>query len=118
MLRATAAVLAAAAALPAAAAARTPSPSLQLDRSNGFVVIGSHFKAHERVTVSVLSLGARTGKAVANRGSFRLSFGTLPRVSCAPLRVVATGSLGSRAVLSYPARVCIQPGPGPGSSSK
>jgi hypothetical protein len=117
-MRTTAAVLAAAAFVPAAAAAQIPAPSLQLDRSNGFVVIGSHFKAHERVTVSVLSQGAHVGRAVASRGSFRLSFGSLSRASCAPLRVIATGSLGSRAVLSYPARVCIQPGPGPGASSK
>jgi len=117
-MRATAAFLAAAAFVPAAAAARTPAPTLQLDRSSGFVVIGSHFKAQERVTVSVLSQGVRIGKALASHGSFRVTFGSLPRTSCAPLRIVAVGSRGSHAVLSYPARVCIQPGPGPGASSK
>jgi hypothetical protein len=117
-MRILAAGLAAAALVPAAASAQNAPPSLQLSRTNGFVVIGSHFKAQEHVTVSVLSRGVHIGKAVATSGSFRVSFGSLPRASCAPLRVVAIGSRGSRASLSYPARVCIQPGPGPGSSSK
>jgi len=115
-MRTTAAALAVAALLPATAAAETAPPALQLDRSSGFVVIGTHFKANERVTVSVLSVGSRIGTAVATRGSFRLRFGSLKVARCAPFRIVATGSRGSRAALSYPARVCIEPGPGPNAS--
>lgn len=115
-MRTAAAVLAAAALLPAGAVAATAAPSLQLDRSSGFVVIGSHFKANERVTVSVLSLGSRVGTAVASHGSFRVRFDSLQVARCAPFRIVATGNRGSRAALSYPARVCIEPGPGPNAS--
>jgi hypothetical protein len=70
------------------------------------------------VTVSVLSSGVHVGTTVARAGAFRLDFGALKLATCAPLRIIAVGARGSRAALSYPARVCIQPGPGPDGSAK
>jgi hypothetical protein len=115
-MKVTAIVLAAAAIGATTAAAAAGPPALHIEKVHGLVVSGDHFKAHEHVTVMVSSFGIHVGEAEARHGSFRIDFASLNMAACRPLRIVAVGDRGSRAALSFPARVCAPPGPGPGSN--
>lgn len=96
-------------------AAPTSPPTLRLVRTPDVVVLGEHFKTDEHVTVTLAAIGFRVRHVTAVAGSFRASFGVVGKARCAPLRVLAIGSRGSRASLVVPAGACIQPAPPPGT---
>ena len=75
-------------------------PSLRLASIEPLVVKGSHFRAPERVRVTVLTRGEKVTKRVrTTTGQFTVSFGTLDVDRCSSFAVRAVGSSGDSAVL-------------------
>ena len=105
------AVLALAAALASAAAAAPPKPHLRASSGQPLVVFGSHFRAHERVKLVVHAARVLTFHARARHGSFTVHAGVVPAPRCIVVRIVATGSRGSRATLRLPRPECPPPAP-------
>ena len=103
----TLAVLLGAAAIAPASSVAAPGPTLHLTRAQGLVVSGFNFRPSERVTVTLQSLGVRIQKTVAEQGSFRIVFTKTSPARCTAMRVVAVGSLGSRASLTFPRPLCL-----------
>jgi hypothetical protein len=71
------------------------------------VVQGVHYRALERVVVTVGSVPKQIRRVRANRaGSFRVTLGAVPVPRCGRFGIHATGSLGSFAVLRIPLPAC------------
>lgn len=100
------AVLAVTAALASGAAAAAPRPHLQAASQQPLVVVGSHFRARERVTLVVHAARVLTFHARARHGSFTVRAGVVPAARCTVLRIVAAGSRGSHATLRLPRPEC------------
>jgi hypothetical protein len=104
---ATGAVVAAAVALVLAGLAASSSPArhatLRLVTVSPLQVGGAGFRARERVRVVATAAQVSVAKRVraSRRGAFAVTFG-FSAGHCAGLRVVATGSAGSRATLKRP----------------
>jgi hypothetical protein len=97
------AALAAAVVVPSASASAA-APRIVIARSAPLVVAGSHFKAGERVTVSV---GPSVRQVrTTRRGSFQASFAGVAFDRCSGGRIAAVGSLGDRAVLVQSRVMC------------
>ena len=111
-----AAVAAGALALGGTVGATTFAPRLRLVDREPVVVRGEHFKAHEKVTVTLSAKGrwTRVVQATAT-GAFTARFAAATvDTSCPVYFVRATGSKGSAAILrSSPQIDCAQPGPNP-----
>jgi hypothetical protein len=75
-------------------------PSLRLVRTAPLQLVGAHFRARERVRLTVTVSAARRTRAVraSDRGLFLARFG-ISAGHCSALRAVAVGNAGSRAVL-------------------
>jgi len=75
-------------------------PSLRVAATNPVTIVGTGFKAGERVRVTVSTAGERaTRLTVASaRGWFRVRFAGIRAASECKVFAVATGSNGSRAV--------------------
>ena len=79
-------------------------PTLRLASMKPLVVTGTHFKAHERVLVTLRTDTTqlmRHAKATPS-GTFRVDFGTVTFGRCSGFTVRAVGSAGSGAVLKRP----------------
>jgi hypothetical protein len=79
-------------------------PTLRLASAKPFVVSGSHFKARERVLVTLTvdrTRLERRARATLS-GAFRVDFGTVTLGHCSGFTVRAVGSGGSGAVLKRP----------------
>ena len=84
-------------------------PSLRLLKRAPLTLAGSHFRARERVRVTVTVEGARSARTMraSVKGSFVAGFAT-GAGRCSAVRAVAIGGAGSRAVLKYlPAPACM-----------
>jgi hypothetical protein len=84
-------------------------PSLRLLKTAPLTLTGSHFRAKERVRVTVTVESARSARMVraSGRGSFVAGFAT-GAGRCSAVRAVAIGGAGSRAVLKHlPAPACL-----------
>jgi hypothetical protein len=89
------------------------APMLRLVQTNPFVVSGTNFKLLERVTVRMTGVPPVQRTVVARGGEFRIDLGRPKGPKCRALFVVASGSLGSRAVLRFPRPLCLTiPHPG------
>jgi hypothetical protein len=79
-------------------------PSLRLVSLKPFAVGGRHFKAHERVIVTLTVQRTRTvRRATATAtGTFRVSFGDVALGRCGSYTVRAAGLKGSVAILKRP----------------
>ncbi len=91
-----------AALLLAGAGSAATGPSLRLASTKPFVVKGAHFKAGERVLVTLTidrKRSSRSARAVA--GSFTVSFGTVELDRCSSYVVRAIGGQGDGAVLRH-----------------
>jgi hypothetical protein len=84
-------------------------PSLRLASTKPFVVKGAHFKAGERVLVTLTVNRKRsTRSARAVGGSFTVSFGTIDVDRCSSYVVRAIGGSGDGAVLRHlPLPACL-----------
>jgi hypothetical protein len=104
------AVAGSALALAVPAVAAGPTPTLRLVSNEPLVVRGTHFRAHERVVVTVRLDAAKRSKRIRSTalGTFRVSFDTpMAFDPCVEsLRVSAVGGRGSDAVLKLPQRAC------------
>lgn len=76
------------------------APAVRFVKLHPFTVAGSHFKARERVTLTLVSgkhwTATRTSTAA---GTFSASFATSALTKCSAYTVRAVGSRGSRATL-------------------
>jgi hypothetical protein len=103
-----AALAALAAAVVAAPAWAGSSPALRLVHTSPFVVAGSHFGAHERVTVTMTTTQRIVRHVTARTdGSFSVGFGKVELGRCAGFAVSAVGAAGSRAALKVPRPACM-----------
>ena len=84
-----------------------PKPAATVQFLPAVVVVGKHFKARERVKVSILGSTnyARTVRATAV-GGFRVNFGAIALNDCSEFTLKAVGALGSRFSLTHPAKPC------------
>lgn len=103
------AVLVVAAALASSAVAAPPKPHLRAASQQPLVVVGSHFRAHERVKLVIHAARVLTFHARARHGSFKVHAGFVPSPRCTVVRIVATGSRGSRASLRLVRPECPPP---------
>lgn len=91
-------------------------PTLRVARAAPLALAGNHFRARERVRVTVRAAGARTTKAVraSRRGRFVVRFAALGLDRCnSDWTALATGAGGSRAAFKLPQLQCPLPlGPG------
>jgi hypothetical protein len=72
-------------------------PKADVDFGATVVVTGTHFRAGEKLTVTLVADGTRTRTVRASTtGSFQASFGALPLSNCSAYTLRVTGSLGSR----------------------
>jgi hypothetical protein len=91
----------------------TEAPMLRFVQANPFVVSGSNFKPLERVTVRMTGFPPVQRTTLARDGEFRIDFGRPKGPKCRALFVIASGSLGSHAVLRFPRPLCLAvPHPG------
>jgi hypothetical protein len=91
----------------AQAAGAVVAPTLRIVTTDPLVVRGAHFRAAERVTVKGPSV-TRVVHTTAS-GTFRANLGVVPTDRCSmPMRIVATGALGDKAVF-LPARAMCAP---------
>lgn len=84
-------------------------PSLRLMRARPVIVVGSHFRAGERVTVVAHAARLAVVHARAVDGAFTARFGVVPMPRCGSTKIVATGSLGSRATVTLERPPCSPP---------
>lgn len=86
------------------AATRT-RPVLIVHGTRPIVLLGRHFVAHERVTIT-----SNTGKSVRvtanSTGAFSVTLGNISPDRCAGLRLRAVGSQGSIATIKLPLPAC------------
>jgi hypothetical protein len=105
----------AALALSAPAAGGT-APTLRLVRTSPVVVAGSHFRAGERVTVTLVVTKRIVRHVTASQtGSFTIGYGGIQLGHCAGFSLSAVGSAGSRAVVKLPQPACM-PARSPGGA--
>ena len=103
-------VVAGALASAAFASSRTSSkPTLRLSRARPVIVVGSHFQAGERVTVVAHAARLLVVHTRSVDGSFTARFAAVPRPRCGSTRIVATGSMGSRATMTLQRPPCSPP---------
>ncbi|HEY7603852.1 MAG TPA: hypothetical protein VH760_06280 [Gaiellaceae bacterium] len=96
-----------AAALAAGAAhAASPAPTIKLMHARPLLVVGQHFQPGEHVTVIARGMRTTSRKVIASHGSFSVALEGVAAARCLGLRVVAIGSLGSRAALALPRPLC------------
>ena len=88
-------------------ASAAAGPTLRLVSANPFVVSGTSFRPQERVTVRLAGFRPVQRTVLARGGEFRVDFGHPRAPRCTSRFVVASGSLGSRAVLSFPRPLCL-----------
>jgi hypothetical protein len=93
----------------AASGSQGPHPSLRLSRARPLVVVGSHFRAGERVTVVAHGARAVVVHTRALHGSFTARLGVVPVPRCSSLRIDVLGSQGSRATLTLRRPTCTPP---------
>jgi hypothetical protein len=87
-------------------------PTLRVARAAPLALVGNHFRARERVRVTVKAAGMRRAKAVraGRRGRFVARFPALTVDRCnADWFAVATGATGSRAAVKLPQLQCPLP---------
>ena len=110
MRRALAAVLALAVLAVAPAATTATRPALKLTKGPPLTIQGLHFKARERVTVTLYTKGSSVRHATATRsGTFTVKFDTdtaTDRCSTG-IRLYAVGKAGSRAAIKLPQFGCM-----------
>jgi hypothetical protein len=84
-----------------AAAAPVSAPALRIARADPLLVQGRHFKAGERVRVTLTTTAFRkTRRATATAtGTFTVDFGNVHVGPCVRFGIRAVGSGGSRALL-------------------
>jgi hypothetical protein len=101
---AKAAALVVGALMVAGVASAATRPELRVKSLDPMVVQGSHFRAKERVRVTVTTAAASWKRsAVATRtGTFKLEIERVPLGRCGGFSVSATGSRGSSATLKRP----------------
>ena len=99
------------AALSAPAFAATRRPALDAVRKTPLTVVGTGFRALERVTLTAEVGGDRaTVRVRADRhGALRAVFRGIFVGRCLGYAVVARGAAGSRAAVTVPPTVCAQP---------
>ena len=92
----------------AAAGSATKKPSITVVFAQTVHVVGAHFKASEKVTVTFAGADKTwTRKATAKKtGAFTIDFGAIPVNACNAYTVKVVGSLKSRASLSNPVEPC------------
>jgi hypothetical protein len=95
-----------AALLLAGSASAGPSPTLRISGTTPLVVQGTHFRAGERVTITVWTVAPVRRSTVARAGSFSVTFPDVRFGRCAGARIEARGSKGSLAVLKIPKPGC------------
>jgi hypothetical protein len=96
-----------AAALGSVAAAGNAGPTIRITHRGPMKVTGTHFRPGEKVTVTALGSRMVVRHVVAMKGRFTVTLGPLRWSRCNGLRIVAIGSLGSRAVIRTPLPVCL-----------
>jgi hypothetical protein len=98
------------------AAGATSRPRLAIEDQQPLLVAGSAFEARELVTVRALgTFGTRTLRVRATTaGTFRLRFRRLTADPCSLRRLIAVGTLGSRAAIRLPPGACAELGSPPG----
>jgi hypothetical protein len=87
-------------------------PTLRVAKAAPLALAGAHFRARERVRVTVKAAGMRRTKAVraGRRGRFVARFPTLAVDRCnADWIAVARGATGSRAAVKLPQLQCPLP---------
>jgi len=99
--------------LASAAFGATRHPRLRLAQTHSLVVVGSNFRAGERVKLVVHAARLIVVHARARHGSFTARLGTVPMPRCGDVRIVAVGSKGSRAALTLRRPACSPPPAGP-----
>jgi hypothetical protein len=92
-----------------ASAGTSSGPSLRLTHARPVVVVGSHFRAGERVSVVAHAARLVVVHTRAVDGSFTARLGVVPLPQCGSTRIVATGSLGSRATMTLRRPPCSPP---------
>ena len=82
-------------------------PSAAVQFLPAVVVVGKHFKARERVKVSILGSTnyVRSVRSTA-LGTFRVNFGAIALNDCSEFTLKVVGALGSRFALTHPAKPC------------
>lgn len=86
-------------------------PALRIVDQSPLVVRGVRFRPREtvRVAVKIRARGVTKRVRSSSRGSFVTSFSSIVLGRCGTLRIVATGSAGSRAELKVPQPLCPLP---------
>jgi hypothetical protein len=99
-------LIASAVAVPGALA--TTAPTLRVVKATPFVVAGAHFRAHERVTVTLVTSTTRVRRVTSDRvGSFQADFGDVTFGRCAGFSLSARGAAGDVAVAKIPRPGCM-----------
>jgi hypothetical protein len=101
-----------AAALGSAAAAGTSPATIRVTHIRPLIVAGTYFRPGETVTVIAVGTQHAVRRVVAQGGDFSVNLGELLASRCLGLRIVAVGSLGSKAVIRTPLPKCL-PEPAP-----
>ena len=96
-----------AAALGSAAAAGTSPPTIRITHVRPLIVAGTHFRPGETVTVTAVGSQHAVRRVVARGGAFSVNIGGLHPSRCVGLRIVAVGSLGSKAVIRTALPECL-----------
>ena len=97
-----------AAALVAPASLGATAPTLRIVHTKPFVVSGAHFRAHERVVVTLDTATRHLRRVVTDAsGSFLADFGVIAFGRCAGFGLSAVGASGDRAVAKIPRPACI-----------
>lgn len=94
---------------PVAAARSTSHPALRIADRQPLAVVGTGFRASERVRVTVVTSSRAVRTVVASRaGVFRVTFAAgEERDRCSGLFVRAVGARGSLAVAKLPQPMCL-----------
>jgi hypothetical protein len=87
-------------------ASDTRRADLEVRGQNPLAVRGTHFRAHERVGLTVKGRGSRLSVTAGARGTFLAVFKNI--VGCDSITVVARGSKGSRASVNLSQIVCLE----------
>jgi len=84
-----------------------PKPAASVQFLPAVVIVGKHFKARERVkvTLTAATTYVRTVRSTA-LGTFRINLGTIALNDCSEFTLKAVGALGSRFSLTHPAKPC------------
>ncbi len=93
----------------AAAPQRTArvKPSASVLFTPAVVVVGKHFKAKERVTVSFSgSVSAVRKLRATSTGAFRVNFGAIALSDCSGFTLKVVGTMGSRCSMAHPPKPC------------